>query len=125
MRRGIASALPLNRWEEEGGSVIGRSHEAKSRSFSGVHFDVLVSGSESMVTKMKYKEGDQVLFHSHPNIQSGYVLSGRYRLRTHDIDETVVAGDSYSIPGGLEHTIEVLEPGEVIDVFVPPREDYL
>jgi quercetin dioxygenase-like cupin family protein len=105
--------------------MIGRSHEAKARTFSGVDFDVLVTGSESMVTRMKYKEGDQVPFHSHPNTQSGYVLSGRYRLRTRDLDETVVAGDSYSLPGGVEHTIEVVEPGEVIDVFVPPREDYL
>jgi quercetin dioxygenase-like cupin family protein len=105
--------------------VIGRSRDAKARTFSGVNFDVLATTNESMVTKMKYKEGDEVPFHSHPNIQSGYVLSGRYRLRTHELDETIVAGDSYSIPGGVEHTIEVVEPGEVIDVFVPPRDDYL
>jgi quercetin dioxygenase-like cupin family protein len=111
--------------EKEGGSVIGRSHEAQARTFSGVDFDVLVTSGESMVTKMKYKEGDQVPFHSHPNIQSGYVLSGRIRLKTHDIDETLVAGDSYSIPGGVEHSIEMLVSGEAIDVYVPPREDFL
>lgn len=105
--------------------MIGRSQDAQPRTFSGVEFDVLVTGSESMVTKMKYKVGDQVPFHSHPNVQSGYVLSGRYRLRTHEMDETVLPGDSYSIPAGLEHSVEVVEPGEVIDVFVPPREDYL
>ena len=105
--------------------MIGRSHDAKSRTFHGVDIDVLVSGSEAMVTKMRFKEGDNVPFHIHPNIQSGYVMSGRMRLRTHDIDETLEPGDSYSVPGGVEHSIEVLEPGEVIDVFVPPREDFL
>jgi quercetin dioxygenase-like cupin family protein len=65
--------------EKEGGPMFGRSHEAKARTFSGVNFDVLVTSSESMVTKMKYKEGDQVPFHSHPNVQSGYVMSGRMR----------------------------------------------
>ena len=33
--------------------------------------------------------------------------------------------DSYTIPGNVEHTIEIIEPGEVIDFFTPPREDYL
>jgi quercetin dioxygenase-like cupin family protein len=105
--------------------VIGRSHDAKSRTFHGVDIDVLVSGSEAMVTKMRFKEGDNVPFHTHPNIQSGYVMSGRMRLRTPDLDETLEPGDSYSVPGGVEHSIEVLEPGEVIDVFVPSREDLL
>jgi quercetin dioxygenase-like cupin family protein len=46
-------------------------------------------------------------------------------LRTHDIDETLVGGDSYSIPAGVEHSIEMLEAGEAIDVYVPPREDFM
>ena len=105
--------------------LIGRSHEARSRNFHGVDIDVLVAGSEAMVTKMKFKKGDQTPSHSHPNIQSGYVLSGRIRLRTHDTDETLVAGDSYSIPAGVEHGLEMLEAGEAIDVFVPARDDFL
>jgi quercetin dioxygenase-like cupin family protein len=56
--------------------VIGRSHEAKSRSFHGVDIDVLVTGSEAMVTKMRFKKGNQTPLHGHPNIQSGYVLVG-------------------------------------------------
>jgi quercetin dioxygenase-like cupin family protein len=105
--------------------MIGRAQDAKPSNFHGVDIDVLVSGSEGMVTKMRFKEGDKVPFHTHPNIQSGYVMSGRMRLRTRDLDETLGPGDSYSVPGGVEHSIEVLEPGEVIDVFVPPREDFL
>lgn len=61
----------------------------------------------------------------HPNIQSGYVLSGRIRVKTQDIDETLVAGDSHSIPAGVEHSIEMLEVGEAIDVYVPPRADFM
>jgi len=105
--------------------MIGRAQEAKPRNFHGVDIDVLVSGSEGMVTKMRFKEGDNVPFHTHPNIQSGYVVSGRMRLKTRDLDETLGPGDSYSVPSGVEHSIEVLETGEVIDVFVPPREDFL
>ena len=32
---------------------------------------------------------------------------------------------SYAIPGGTPHSFEVLEGGEVVDVFTPCREDYL
>lgn len=105
--------------------MIGRAKDAKPRNFHGVDIDVLATGTEGMVTKMRFKEGDNVPFHTHRNIQSGYVISGRMRLRTRDLDETLGPGDSYSIPADLEHSIEVLEEGEVIDVFVPPREDFL
>lgn len=35
------------------------------------------------------------------------------------------AGDSYAIPGDVPHSFEVIEGGEVVDVFTPQREDYL
>jgi quercetin dioxygenase-like cupin family protein len=34
-------------------------------------------------------------------------------------------GDTYSIPADVEHSIEIIEAGEVIDVFSPIRQDYL
>jgi len=39
---------------------------------------------------------------------------------THDLRP----GDSYVIPAEVEHSVEVVDAGEVIDVFTPPREDY-
>ena len=105
--------------------MICKPRDGKRRSFNGVEFDVLATTEASMVTKMRYRAGNEVPFHSHPNVQSGYVLSGRYRLRTRDHADLLEPGDSYSIPADLEHSVEVLEPGEVIDIFVPPRHDYL
>lgn len=109
----------------KGGALIGRSHEAKPRTYSGVEFDLLVADEESMVTKMKYRAGNRVPTHRHPNVQSGYVLSGRYLVRIDATEQILSAGDSYSIHADVDHSIEVIEPGEVIDVFVPPRHDYL
>ena len=34
-------------------------------------------------------------------------------------------GDSWNIPGNVEHNVEVLEDTVVIEVFSPVREDYL
>lgn len=51
-----------------------------------------------MVTKMNSKIGDNVPMHSHPNEQSGYVISGKYSIKCNETDEVLVSGDSYSIP---------------------------
>ena len=101
--------------------MIVKAAEACRREFLGVNFVVLAHGKESMVTKMLYKVGDKVPLHKHPNEQSGYVLSGRYRIRFKKFDEELKPGDTYSIPRNIEHSIEILEPGEVLDFFSPPR----
>lgn len=105
-------------------NVVTKADDANPREYSGVGFELLAVGEESMVTKMLYEEGDVVEPHAHMNEQAGYVVSGRYRLVVEG-DETVIeSGDSYTIPGDAEHELEVIESGEVIDVFVPPRERY-
>lgn len=105
--------------------MIVTSKNAQKRNFLGVDFVLLSHGPESMVTKMLYKRGDNVPFHKHPNEQSGYVISGNYRIVFGDNDQLIAPGDSYTIPRDLEHRIEIIEPGEVLDVFSPPRMDYL
>lgn len=105
--------------------MIIKKENAKKRHFKGVDFDVLAVGQKTMVTKMNFKVGDNVPFHSHPNEQCGYVISGKYRMKFNDYSEVLSSGDSYSIPENVEHSLEVLEAGEVIDVFTPPRQDYI
>jgi len=105
--------------------MIVKSDNAQRRSFLGVDFVLLSHGPESMVTKMLYKREDNPPLHKHPNEQSGYVISGSYRIIFGDNDQVIGPGDSYSIPRNVEHRIEILEPGEVLDFFSPPRKDYL
>jgi len=104
--------------------MIARKQDAKQREFKGVRFDLLAVGARSMVTKMRYVAGAVVPVHTHPNEQAGYVVSGRYTLRVGGREETLAAGDSYAIPADEPHGIEVIQGGEVVDVFTPPREDY-
>lgn len=105
--------------------MITKSKEAKCKEFKGVTFDVLAVGEQSMVTKMKYKLGDKVSLHAHPNEQSGYVISGKYQIRVENTEDILTSGDSYSIPANIPHSWTVIEAGEVIDVFTPVRKDYL
>ena len=105
--------------------MVVKSDEAQGRSFLGVDFVLLAHGANSMVTKMLYKNGDQPPLHRHASEQSGYVISGRYRIIIGNEAYMIGPGDSYCIPSNLEHSMEIMEPGEVLDFFSPPREDYL
>jgi quercetin dioxygenase-like cupin family protein len=101
-----------------------KSTEAKPRTSFGVSFDLLATGRQSMIALMHYRPENHVPFHSHPNEQSGYLLSGRTCVRLRDSKHELVAGDSYVIPAGEEHSIEIIEPTEELQVFTPPREDF-
>lgn len=109
-------------------AVVKRA-DAMKRVFKGVSLDSLAVGEKSMVTKMNYVKGNFADTHSHPHEQCGYVISGEYRLKAElpegNIDVVLHAGDSYAIPGNVPHSFEVIEGGEVVDVFTPQREDYL
>lgn len=105
--------------------MIVKAEQAKNRNFLGVDFVLLSHGPKTMITKMVYKKENTVPFHKHPNEQSGYVISGRYRIQFENWNQEIGPGDTYSIPQDIEHRIEILEPGEVVDFFSPPRSDYL
>ena len=105
--------------------MITKKENSKIRKFKGVDIELLSNGQKSMITKMNYKIGDQVPFHKHPNEQAGYVISGKIRIQFANNDQVLIPGDSYVISENVDHSIEVIEAGEVIDVFTPPREDYI
>lgn len=109
--------------------IVVRKENALKKVFKGVSLDSLAVGEQSMVTKMNYVKGNFATTHQHPHEQCGYVISGEYRLKVNtqeeEIDVLLHAGDSYAIPGNMPHSFEVLEGGEVVDVFTPQREDYL
>lgn len=105
-------------------NVVKKENSTKKQ-FLGVDFVVLSIGKDSMVTKMLYKSTDFVPFHKHPNEQSGYVISGKYKLKFGGEEFLLTQEDSYSIPANVEHSMEIIEAGEVVDVFTPIRQDYL
>ena len=109
--------------------IVVHKKDALKKVFKGVSLDSLAIGEKSMVAKMDYVKGNFATTHQHPHEQCGYVISGEYRLKVEipeeNIDILLHAGDSYAIPGNTPHSFEVIEGGEVVDVFTPQREDYL
>lgn len=104
---------------------IVKKEDAVKRMFKGVSLDSLAVGEKSIVCKMNYVVGNFATEHTHPHEQIGYVISGRYRMTVDGQEAELYPGDSYAIPGNVPHSFEVIEGGEVIDVFTPIREDYL
>src|SRR5438045_8828950 len=98
--------------------------KAKQRNSFGFAFYLSATGPQSMVTKMKYLKENVSPFHSHPNEQTGYILSGRIRVLTRDSRHELDPGDTYAIPANIEHSIEIIEDAEEVQVFTPPREDF-
>lgn len=108
--------------------IFVRREDAIKKTFKGVNLDSLAVGEKSMVTKMNYVRGDFATLHTHPHEQCGYVISGTYHLIVdceEKIDVIMYPGDTYAIPGNTPHSFEVIEGGEVVDVFTPHRDDYL
>ncbi len=66
--------------------------------------------------------------HQHENEQITYVLEGALRFRLGadgDQQVTVRSGEVLTIPSNLPHTAEALEDTLDVDIFDPPRQDWL
>lgn len=88
----------------------------------------LVSGERMMIAQVVLKKGDFVPRHFHHNEQLTYILSGalHFHLGENGEDElTVRAGEVLVIPSNLPHSALALEDTLDVDVFSPPREDWL
>lgn len=105
-------------------AVVVAAADARPREYLGVSLDLLAVGERAMVTRMRFQTGANAPKHTHPHEQVGYVVSGRYRQTIAGTIHELHPGDSYAIPGGIEHAMEVLEDGQVIDVFTPPRDEF-
>ena len=74
------------------------------------------------------KKGDDVPRHSHENEQLTYILQGALQFWFGANDErelTVRAGEVIVIPSNVPHRALALEDTLDVDVFSPPRQDWL
>jgi len=88
----------------------------------------LATGERSMLAHVYLRKGTVVPQHSHDNEQITYVLEGALRFWIGDDGTETVdvrAGELLLLPGGLPHRAEALEDTVDVDVFVPPRRDWL
>jgi quercetin dioxygenase-like cupin family protein len=87
----------------------------------------MVTGERAMLAHIYLDKGARVPQHSHHNEQITYLLEGTLKFWIGEEREEVVlkAGEVLLIPANIPHEAEALEDCLDVDVFSPPREDWL
>jgi quercetin dioxygenase-like cupin family protein len=84
-----------------------------------------VVGNEVMVARVLMKKGCYVPKHSHHNEQVTYILEGALKFIIDDKEVVVHAGEVLCIPPNMPHEATALEDTVDLDVFTPPRQDWI
>ena len=107
--------MSVYRWEEDSFEQL-----RPSISRSAVH------GESMTIARFRLEKGTHVEEHAHVNEQVTNLLSGRMRFTLPGGEEHVLsAGETIVFPPNVPHAADVLEDSDVIDVFVPIREDWI
>jgi quercetin dioxygenase-like cupin family protein len=88
----------------------------------------MITGERAMLAQVFLDKGSVVPRHSHDNEQFTYILEGalRFWLGENGEEELVVrAGEVLHIPSNVPHRAEALEDTLDLDIFCPPRADWL
>ena len=85
----------------------------------------IASGDRGMIVWWNMKAGAHAAAHKHDNEQIAFMLKGKMEFRLGGERRTCGPGDMVVIPAGVEHEAFFPEDTEVIDVFAPPRADFL
>lgn len=88
----------------------------------------LISGDRIMLAHVYLEKGCVVPKHAHENEQLTYILEGTLRFWLGEDESEVVdvaAGEVLHLPSHLPHKAEALEATLDVDVFAPPRQDWL
>lgn len=88
----------------------------------------VIAGERVMIAHVYLKQGCIVPRHAHENEQITYILEGALRFWIgEDEDEEIIvrAGEVLHIPSNVPHKAEALEDTLDVDVFSPPRRDWL
>jgi quercetin dioxygenase-like cupin family protein len=107
----------LHRWEEVPSEEVA---DGISRRY--------ISGDRAMLAHLHLQKGAIVPKHSHENEQITYIVQGALRFwigeEGADIFD-VRGGEVLHIPSNIPHRVEALEDTINIDVFSPPRQDWI
>lgn len=87
-----------------------------------------VTSDQIMLAQVYFKKGDDVPRHSHFNEQFTYVVTGALEFwlgASDEQHEVVRAGEVLLIPANLMHRALALEDTFELDIFNPPRQDWI
>jgi quercetin dioxygenase-like cupin family protein len=90
----------------------------------GLRRQVMSYTDSMMLVRHRMDKGWVGVKHSHPHEQMVYVVQGHLIFEHHGGKFEFRTGESFIVPGHVEHQASALENSEVLDIFTPYREDY-
>ena len=110
-----------------------RAPELKHLAWQQVELEVLtplferqlIVGQEVMLARILLRKGCLVPLHSHVNEQLSYVIEGALKFWIDGREIVVGPGEVLTIPPNMPHKAEALEDTIDLDIFHPPRADWL
>ena len=94
-------------------------------SMSDVISRKLFVGERAMVAQVFIDKDAVVPLHQHENEQITYILKGALKFELQGREVTVHAGEILYIPSNVPHRAVALEDTLDLDIFTPPRQDWL
>ena len=87
----------------------------------------LAFSDKVMMFETHIKAGSERPVHAHPHDQVGYVVKGEMELIvTGNQPYACKVGDSFSVPGGVQHSIRAIKDTVIVDAFnqvpQPPKD---
>ncbi|WP_158043691.1 cupin domain-containing protein [Skermanella pratensis] len=91
----------------------------------GLRRKILCYDETIMMARVAFEAGAIGTPHRHPHTQCSLVESGVFDITIAGRTERLSAGDSFVVPSDALHGAVNVEPGILLDVFTPLREDFL
>ena len=91
----------------------------------GVVRRTLCSAERMTLAEFTLEKDAVVPLHTHEHEQAGYVVRGRVIFEIGGETRELRAGDGYLAGSNMPHAVTALEPSVAIDIFSPPRTEYL
>ena len=85
----------------------------------------IITGQNLMLARVLLKKGSIVPEHSHENEQLTYIVEGALKFWIGGQEIVISAGEVLCIPSHMPHKAEAMEDTVDLDVFYPPRQDWL
>lgn len=92
---------------------------------NGIYRQMFGHDDKIMMVKIKFDKGAIGALHEHFHSQVTYVESGVFEMSIGSEKRIIRKGDGYYVTPHVVHGIVCLEPGMLIDVFSPCREDFI
>ena len=91
----------------------------------GMKRKIMAYDESLMLVRVEFEKGAVGTLHSHRHVQISHVESGLFEVEISGEKKQLREGDVFYVPPHAIHGAVCLEPGVLIDVFSPMREDFI